>query len=150
MRNQAFFAVLLVGVVSSTIAHAQTGIVADPNPPVPLVPNSDDGQKWKLCTPPEMIGSPNKESVIDSSKEECRQIAKPGLHQGMRSDSVMWLQRVLQMRGLLSQGGVTGFFGPLTFGAIRDFQKARNLPRTGFVGPLTIQALSQIPVVNAQ
>lgn len=57
------------------------------------------------------------------------------LYFGIRSSDVMELQKRL---GVIP----TGFFGTLTFAAVRAYQSANNISSTGFVGPLTRASLN--------
>ncbi len=50
---------------------------------------------------------------------------------GMKNDDVKQLQKRLGMKDQ------TGFFGPLTFSAVRAYQAVHGLPTTGYVGELT-------------
>jgi len=60
------------------------------------------------------------------------------LQRGVTSASVRTLQQLLINLGFLPKTtGVTGYFGPLTERAVKDFQKANNLEQVGFVGPKT-------------
>jgi len=52
------------------------------------------------------------------------------LKYGMRSNDVKLLQEKL---GVIN----TGYFGPLTLAAVKNFQAANGVPATGFVGELT-------------
>lgn len=56
---------------------------------------------------------------------------------GMTDPDVIELQRRL---GVTPR---TGFFGTLTFGAVRQYQKNMGITATGFVGPLTRAALNK-------
>lgn len=55
---------------------------------------------------------------------------------GTRSGSVVALQTFLNSWGYMSYAS-TGYFGPITYGAVVRFQAAHGIPTTGFVGPLT-------------
>ena len=57
-----------------------------------------------------------------------------------RIEGVKALQRQLSWLGF-EPGQVDGRYGPLTTGAVRRFQDARDLPVDGVVGPLTADAL---------
>src|SRR3989344_3132848 len=52
------------------------------------------------------------------------------------NDEVSLLQDFLQTNGYLDSSP-TGFFGLLTFAAVKKFQTASAIEPTGFVGPLT-------------
>ncbi|MDD5068879.1 MAG: Ser-Thr-rich GPI-anchored membrane family protein [Candidatus Pacebacteria bacterium] len=53
------------------------------------------------------------------------------------------LQDFLQSKGYLSSEP-TGYFGMLTFQAVKDFQKANGISPTGFVGPITRAKIHQV------
>jgi hypothetical protein len=50
--------------------------------------------------------------------------------------SVAVLQNMLFVSGMFKVQP-TGFFGPMTLEAVKNFQKANSVPPTGFVGPIT-------------
>lgn len=54
---------------------------------------------------------------------------------------VKLLQAKLRDAGILYRGHVTGYFGPITAAAVREFQRANGLTRDGIVGPVTWRAL---------
>lgn len=56
---------------------------------------------------------------------------------GTVSPAVVQLQNRLRDYHLFSYMSSTGFFGPLTFEAVRSYQKLKGLPVTGYFGPLT-------------
>jgi parallel beta-helix repeat protein len=64
------------------------------------------------------------------------------LRAGATGADVNALQQILIDAGFLKIAAPTGFFGPLTMAAVKQFQTAHNIPATGFVGPLTIAALN--------
>lgn len=75
------------------------------------------------------------------------------LSHGARGSDVSELQSSLHQMGLLSVNP-TGYFGPLTEAAVRQFQSDQGLVVDGIVGPRTIAALrattaQQIHVVRA-
>jgi peptidoglycan hydrolase-like protein with peptidoglycan-binding domain len=54
---------------------------------------------------------------------------------------------VTSLQSILSEYGFmvvrpTGYFGPITLQAVKDYQKANNIPPTGYVGPLTRASLN--------
>lgn len=53
------------------------------------------------------------------------------------SGQVSLLQRTLSSKGLLQNANITGYFGPLTFEAVKKYQASVGISPTGFVGPLT-------------
>ncbi len=58
------------------------------------------------------------------------------LNLGSRGSEVMALQNMLIKRGYL-RAQATGYFGSLTFKAVKDFQAAHNIAAIGLVGPRT-------------
>lgn len=64
------------------------------------------------------------------------------LSTGMSGQDVMELQQRLKDEGYLNVTP-TGYFGPLTFSAVKAYQSANGLPSTGYVGPLTRGLLNQ-------
>ncbi|MEW6522125.1 MAG: NlpC/P60 family protein [Bacillota bacterium] len=66
----------------------------------------------------------------------------PWLAPGSRGSQVSHLQLSLLRLGF-SPGPVDGIYGPLTTGAVREFQAFWGLQPDGIAGPLTRQALSE-------
>jgi peptidoglycan hydrolase-like protein with peptidoglycan-binding domain len=65
------------------------------------------------------------------------------LDQGMTNQDVTTLQTFLaEDTTIYPQGLVTGYFGPLTFAAVSNFQARNGLPTVGRVGPLTLAAIN--------
>lgn len=64
-------------------------------------------------------------------------------YSGRGSDGVRGLQRQLRRDGY-SPGRIDGRYGPLTTGAVRRFQAARDLQVDGIVGPRTFRELTVI------
>jgi len=67
------------------------------------------------------------------------------LRQGMRSDDVKELQARLRTEGFFTFHTDTGYFGPITFAAVKAYQTAHPAIGyvTGFVGPLTRAELNK-------
>jgi hypothetical protein len=68
-----------------------------------------------------------------------QEIAHPLLKRGSRGDMVVWAQQRLVGAG--QSVPVTGFFGRITFGAVRSFQAAHGLLADGKIGTATWQSL---------
>lgn len=66
---------------------------------------------------------------------------------GDRGPEVKAIQTRLQELGYFN-ATATGYFGPITQGAVIRFQKAQNLPADGRVGTQTQAALQNVPVSN--
>ncbi|WP_305077959.1 peptidoglycan-binding protein [Guptibacillus hwajinpoensis] len=63
------------------------------------------------------------------------------LQKGMNSPDVKELQDVLKEKGYFTYHTSTGYFGPITEQAVKDFQKATGLKITGTVSGDTLNAL---------
>ena len=63
---------------------------------------------------------------------------------GMNSYQVFCLQRFLTREGIddFKETGHTGYFGPRTFSAVREYQKRNGIMSTGFVGPMTLSNIN--------
>jgi hypothetical protein len=86
--------------------------------------------------------------VVGAPLENCSHSAPActdittNLRLGVTSASVTALQSYLNAHGYLSTAP-TGYFGKMTFQAVKDFQKAHSIDQTGFVGSLTRARLKQ-------
>lgn len=60
---------------------------------------------------------------------------------GSRGEQVTLLQTILIQQGYMS-GTATGYFGVVTFKAVKEFQRAHGILPIGLVGPLTRKALN--------
>lgn len=67
------------------------------------------------------------------------------LSMGMQSNDVMELQKRLRAEGFFNFLTNTGYFGPITFEAVKQYQAAHPTIGyvTGFVGPLTRAELNK-------
>lgn len=67
------------------------------------------------------------------------------LEQGMAGNDVSTLQTFLASDiTIYPQGLVTGYFGPLTFSAVSNFQSQNGILRVGRVGPITLAAINRL------
>lgn len=67
------------------------------------------------------------------------------LQLGMRGEDVELLQKILATDSdIYPEGLVTGYFGPLTQNAVKNFQKIAGLDQVGNVGPQTMERLNQL------
>lgn len=64
------------------------------------------------------------------------------LYMGLRSDEVTQLQLFLKEKGYFSVDA-TGYFGPITLGAVQRFQRDHGISTTGYVGVLTRAQLNR-------
>ncbi len=69
----------------------------------------------------------------------------PLLHRGDRGDSVVVLQKYLDVLLTDRKIGRDGIFGPRTEEALRTFQARQGLTVDGYAGPKTYQALYEQP-----
>ncbi len=71
---------------------------------------------------------------------------EPDLQEGANdagsSGYVSYLQQTLQYYGYYMDGAIDGIFGPITDGAVRQFQQTSGLVVDGWVGPVTWGALT--------
>ena len=65
------------------------------------------------------------------------------LQVGSKGDDVTELQKRLTQEGVYS-GPITGYFGPLTFAAVKAYQAKTGIESVGIVGPLTRTSLNSI------
>ena len=87
-----------------------------------------------------------KSSATTSTSIDNIQITK-NLWLGSRGPQVVTLQTVLISQGYM-HGNPTGYFGRVTFKAVKLFQESHNINPTGFVGRLTREALKKMTVVD--
>jgi peptidoglycan hydrolase-like protein with peptidoglycan-binding domain len=80
------------------------------------------------------------DGVVDPLTADALRAAFPELATTDRIERVKALQNQLSWLGF-DPGPTDGRYGPLTTGAVRRFQEARDLPVDGVVGPLTADAL---------
>ncbi|MFA6297462.1 MAG: peptidoglycan-binding domain-containing protein, partial [Candidatus Paceibacterota bacterium] len=65
------------------------------------------------------------------------------LRRGASSDSVKQLQERLRAEGFFTYPTSTGYFGPITFAAVKAYQVKHGILSTGFVGILTTAELNK-------
>lgn len=92
----------------------------------PNIPTGTSGTN----TPP---ASPSVPSTVPTSPGSSGTITMP-LYQGLRGAQVTQLQTILSRKGYLSASNVTGYFGPLTLAAVKQFQCANSIVCSGTVG----------------
>jgi len=67
------------------------------------------------------------------------------LQRGMRGEDVITLQEMLATDPeIYPEGLVTGYFGPLTWGAVKRFQKKMGVEQVGIVGPKTFAKINEL------
>jgi len=65
------------------------------------------------------------------------------LLRGSRGDTVTELHKILIALGFLKISAPTGYFGPLTFAAVKEYQKTHGIDQVGVVGPITRASLNK-------
>jgi len=76
-------------------------------------------------------------------KETLRLIRQ--LQEGMTGDDVKLLQEILATDPeIYPEGLITGYFGPLTKRAVKNFQKKANIEQVGRVGPKTLAKINEL------
>ena len=78
------------------------------------------------------VGSPSADDRYASGRIDARPMAG--------SETVRSAQAELNRRGF-DAGPADGYFGPSTAGAVRQFQRANNVPETGDLDSRTLSAL---------
>lgn len=81
--------------------------------------------------------------VLFISQALAADIFNKNLSRGARGQVVRQLQAFLILRGYLPTWAVTGYYGPLTFKAVQQYQRDQGLPATGYFGPLTQAAVNR-------
>jgi peptidoglycan DL-endopeptidase LytE len=64
---------------------------------------------------------------------------------GMKNDDVKQLQQILKNKGYFTYHTATGYFGPITETAVKNFQSAFGLPQTGVFDRKTYERLIAVP-----
>jgi len=94
-------------------------------------------------TPVAVVETPAPVLVTEVLGEEVFRF-NTDLRFGMQNDDVSELQKRLQKEGFFKFDKITGFFGPITKQAVKDYQKAKGVAYiTGFCGPLTRAELNK-------
>ncbi|MBI2021224.1 peptidoglycan-binding protein [Candidatus Giovannonibacteria bacterium] len=114
------------------------------------VENSLRGKVTSTTSKPPFAGSPNLPADVDhESTYSCADL-KNDLRYRARdastSGEVSLLQDFLQAKGYL-KSDPTGYFGLLTFQAVKDLQKLNEISPTGFVGPITRAKIKSLSCV---
>lgn len=65
-----------------------------------------------------------------------------GLSLGDQGDTVQRVQQLLNKYGYLSSGNITGYYGEVTEGAVKNFQSTNGLSSDGSVGRMTMAKLT--------
>lgn len=65
------------------------------------------------------------------------------LKTGSTGSQVREVQELLLSHGLIKESHITGYYGPITYNAVKAFQNQAGIKSDGIVGPATIQKLKQ-------
>lgn len=88
------------------------------------------------------VSNPLQLSLSDASQDATQpSLNKQLLKRGNRGSAVRSLQQKLKQVGAFN-GPITGFFGPQTEAAVRQFQRSQGLPVDGIAGPRTLNVLN--------
>lgn len=90
-----------------------------------------------IPTPP----SPVLKSGASQNLQKALNLAAPDLKIGNSSKEVAAVQAALKDLGYYKYIKATGYFGPITFQAVKKFQKDKNIPTTGVIDQPTKKAL---------
>ncbi len=83
------------------------------------------------------------EPVLPATESEAQKIPMPdNLKEGMEHPFVAKLQERLMELGFMENDEPTLFYGPVTAGAIKTYQRQNNLTQDGVAGQETLAALS--------
>jgi Putative peptidoglycan binding domain len=90
----------------------------------------------------QVLGASTTAAMVDGTTMNFK--FNINMARGSKISDVKKLQAVLVSEGFLSAGSQSGFFGPLTFNAVKKYQAKNNVsPVSGFVGPLTRAVLNK-------
>lgn len=83
-------------------------------------------------------------NIINTNKKPQKiAIINRRVKRGDEDIDVMNLQKILAIRGFLSNSDVIGYFGAKTETALKAYQKSKGLAQTGAVGPATLIVLNE-------
>ena len=94
-------------------------------------------------TPSVSLAADMAKTIRESLLNVLAQTFYNDLSLGAQGDDVKYLQLFLITKNtgpqarVLKTFGITPFFGPVTEAALKEFQKANNVPATGYFGPKT-------------
>lgn len=134
--------VAVVALVTSCTAQAAGGGGASPS--TTGAPPSSSSAPAPTTPTTEPSGTPTTDdkpsSTPSSSPTSAQPAAKVLMKDGDESEKVRELQARLRQVGYFDRAP-TGFYGTMTAGAVKAFQKKRELPQTGSVDETTWQRL---------
>jgi peptidoglycan/xylan/chitin deacetylase (PgdA/CDA1 family) len=132
-------------------AHAErTVIVSNPPPPRPVSSGGGGGGGGGggVISGPLSVGYINSNGIVLGTSTNSTGLGngkfKFGKHLklGARGNDVMELHKILISLRLLHINAATGYFGPLTVAAIKEYQAMHSIEQVGEVGPKTRGALN--------
>jgi peptidoglycan hydrolase-like protein with peptidoglycan-binding domain len=142
------------GTVTNTITPGATicsGSGSSPSAPVPTPVAPSGGEEGGGTVSPRQlvqILAPSASTTAYLVSRNIITLTFTGpLSLGSTNPDVTLLQELLTSLGFF-HGSITGFFGPVTVQAVKDYQLSRHITVAGFVGPITRAALNaeQIPL----
>ncbi|KFE69077.1 LysM peptidoglycan-binding domain-containing protein [Hyalangium minutum] len=108
--------------------------------------NPNPGTAPKPSTPTKP-STPSKPEPKPSTSVKGAAVPGGDLKRGAQGAAVKQLQAALVKAGNMTQKEMNtgpGVFGPRTESALKEFQKAHNVPATGYYGPLTRKAFEKL------
>lgn len=90
-----------------------------------------------LGTSTQSVATTTEVAIYSSATSTTRFLFENDLRYGMESEDVTELQKRLIQDDLLPIVIPSGWFGPLTLHAVKEFQSKNEIPSTGYVGPMT-------------
>lgn len=134
----------------NTSDPATVSITVTPTPVPPPTPTGggamtyDSGPLapgYQVGTPAPFVPSPAPATTTTSTTTPAFVFTRH-LYRGLTGNDVSELQGILIADGYLNIPAPTGWFGPLTFAAVKEYQAANGIPSTGYVGVLTLASLN--------
>jgi peptidoglycan hydrolase-like protein with peptidoglycan-binding domain len=129
------------GVISGVLSVGFTASSSATTTPAQILVEASSTLGTVLGTSTELVASTTQVSATTTPEVSSYQFASD-LQYGMQNGDVASLQKELLAHSLLSIIAPTGWFGPLTFKAVKTFQEQNEIPPTGFVGSLTRASLN--------
>src|SRR6478609_785103 len=150
VRNLLVAGIAVTGLALAPAAGAATATTASATTPS----TAGTGGSSPTQSPPSTTSSAPSWGTTTQLAKDARALGRRTLRMGATGKPVKVLQRVLTAVGYRVR--VTGYFGTLTRGQVRRFQKNWTLAVVGYVGPATAKALQDAlagrkpPARNAQ
>jgi len=156
--NKIITIVLCLGIFlcfSSAIVFAQTSTDAtssdDTSPLSELIQTlKEQIERLKVQIQELVVKIENLRKARGEVKETTKEIKETlrlirHLREGMRGEDVELLQEILATDPeIYPEGLITGYFGPLTKRAVKNFQKKAGIEQVGLVGPKTTAKINEL------